>query len=259
MSTDCREFLICYNNEPLVLIKDTGLKTPSDLLAWYAKKCDFDLGKLTWCVVSVVSRHEPTEPAAYSETAALAAIDRVKAVGSLHAEAADVDIVLAHVAALTAKLKEHRDNLVLTSAILSVLKDDYDQLNQAEHNLRQQNEKLRLAVANGPCPCIYCDLPKAEWAKCRSGFPGCGRADDSAMCPHFASALSEQMLLEVIEPLTALLQVGYFVRLEATAGDVIVDTNGDRSHVSRLVTALLSLRPPVEPCSPKDKTDDDEQ
>ena len=47
--------------------------------------------------------------------------------------------------------------------------------------LRAEVERLRAALANSELPCVYCTLPKDEWAKCASGFPGCDRADD-AMC-----------------------------------------------------------------------------
>jgi hypothetical protein len=42
----------------------------------------------------------------------------------------------------------------------------------------EENDKLRWLLAKGSDPCIYCTLPKADMAKCESGFPGCGRADD---------------------------------------------------------------------------------
>lgn len=44
--------------------------------------------------------------------------------------------------------------------------------------LSKENLYLRKVVANSDLPCLYCQLAKADMAKCRSGFPGCGRLDD---------------------------------------------------------------------------------
>jgi len=55
--------------------------------------------------------------------------------------------------------------------------------------LRVENDRLRAALANGSGFCIYCELPKDEWAKCARGFPGCSRSDDAMMCPHFGASL----------------------------------------------------------------------
>lgn len=49
--------------------------------------------------------------------------------------------------------------------------------------LRQENDKLRFILADSNLPCIYCELSKSEMLKCRSGFPGCGRADDLMIMP----------------------------------------------------------------------------
>mgnify|MGYP003342026569 CR=1 FL=1 len=55
--------------------------------------------------------------------------------------------------------------------------------------LQKENDYLRASLANGNGPCVYCNLPKSEWGKCTSGFPGCGRADDASLCPHFGAQL----------------------------------------------------------------------
>jgi hypothetical protein len=44
-----------------------------------------------------------------------------------------------------------------------------------------ENDTLRGLLAKGQGPCVYCQLPAEEIAKCKSGFPGCGRMDD-IMC-----------------------------------------------------------------------------
>lgn len=44
--------------------------------------------------------------------------------------------------------------------------------------LRAENDKLRAILATSNEPCVYCGLRAEDMAKCASGFPGCGRADD---------------------------------------------------------------------------------
>jgi hypothetical protein len=44
--------------------------------------------------------------------------------------------------------------------------------------LRDENDKLRYALSKGQDDCIYCGLAKGDMGKCKSGFPGCARADD---------------------------------------------------------------------------------
>lgn len=41
-----------------------------------------------------------------------------------------------------------------------------------------ENDLLRGLLAKGGKDCIYCGLPAADIAKCKSGFPGCARMDD---------------------------------------------------------------------------------
>ena len=61
-----------------------------------------------------------------------------------------------------------------------------------------ENTRLRAALASSKDPCLYCQLPKGEMAKCRSGFPGCARADDLMGCPELGAALEvERLKLEL--------------------------------------------------------------
>lgn len=62
--------------------------------------------------------------------------------------------------------------------------------------LRDENVRLRAALAVSKDPCLYCQLPADEMAKCKSGFPGCARADDTTGCPEFGSAMALAMLEE---------------------------------------------------------------
>lgn len=60
--------------------------------------------------------------------------------------------------------------------------------------LRAENDRLRAALAVSKDPCVYCQLPAAEMAKCKSGFPGCDRADDMTGCPEFGSSYELSMI-----------------------------------------------------------------
>lgn len=63
----------------------------------------------------------------------------------------------------------------------------------------QENTRLRAALGNSELPCVYCSLPKEEWAQCEFGFPGCSRADDAVGCPHLGSYLKHEAELEKAE------------------------------------------------------------
>lgn len=67
---------------------------------------------------------------------------------------------------------------------------------QKFNTLRDENARLRAALAMSKDPCLYCQLPADEMAKCKAGFPGCARADDTAGCPEFGSAMALAMLEE---------------------------------------------------------------
>ena len=56
-------------------------------------------------------------------------------------------------------------------------------------DLKHDIARLRAALAQSKDACIYCQLPADEMAKCKSGFPGCARADDSMGCPEFGAAM----------------------------------------------------------------------
>jgi hypothetical protein len=56
--------------------------------------------------------------------------------------------------------------------------------------LRAEIDRLRAALAKSKSDCAYCGLPAEEWAECRSGFPGCARADDANLCPELGTAMA---------------------------------------------------------------------
>ena len=56
-------------------------------------------------------------------------------------------------------------------------------------DLKAENTRLRAALANSQNPCVYCSLPKEQWAACKSGFPGCSRSDDAMGCPELGAML----------------------------------------------------------------------
>lgn len=70
-------------------------------------------------------------------------------------------------------------------------------------HLKAENERLRATLANSKSPCAYCDLPADEWAKCKFGFPGCGRADDVVGCPELGASLEARRLKARVEELEA--------------------------------------------------------
>jgi hypothetical protein len=60
--------------------------------------------------------------------------------------------------------------------------------------LRDENTRLRAALANSDQPCVYCSLSAEDMSKCASGFPGCARADDAVGCPHLGAGLGNDAL-----------------------------------------------------------------
>ena len=76
--------------------------------------------------------------------------------------------------------------------------------------LKRENTKLRAMIGNNREPCIYCGLSATDQSLCVSGFPGCDRADDQLMCPHFAEAVGAAQA-QVSAVKAALVNVGLFV------------------------------------------------
>jgi hypothetical protein len=64
--------------------------------------------------------------------------------------------------------------------------------------LRKENEIMRGLIADSNMECIYCGLPKAEMAKCPSGFPGCGRGDDILLTVSVREILERNRMLSDI-------------------------------------------------------------
>lgn len=62
--------------------------------------------------------------------------------------------------------------------------------------------RLRAVLARSKDPCVYCSLPAERWTECRSGFPGCARADDMMGCPEFGASMDAQDLRAEIAKLT---------------------------------------------------------
>lgn len=69
---------------------------------------------------------------------------------------------------------------------------DIGKLTAINSDLASENARLRAALAQSDQPCAYCSLPHDEWAKCKSGFPGCDRADDAMGCPHLGASLEAE-------------------------------------------------------------------
>jgi hypothetical protein len=58
---------------------------------------------------------------------------------------------------------------------------------------KAENAAMRGLLATAEIPCVYCGLPKDDWAKCASGFPGCARMGDAQNAPGYEEKLNEHM------------------------------------------------------------------
>ena len=65
--------------------------------------------------------------------------------------------------------------------------------------LREENDRLRGLLAKGQGPCVYCNLPAEDIAKCQSGFPGCARMDDIINAANTDVNRLEQRLHELLQ------------------------------------------------------------
>lgn len=72
---------------------------------------------------------------------------------------------------------------------LAPLLTSLQQVTAERDEARKENDRFRAGTANGSGPCAYCNLSREDWTKCRSGFPGCDRADDAMLCPHFGGEM----------------------------------------------------------------------
>jgi hypothetical protein len=90
---------------------------------------------------------------------------------------------------------------------------------------REENTRLRAALANSDQPCAYCSLPAEEWAECQSGFPGCARGDDAMGCPELGAAMEREALLGLIR--FALAPHVHPDMIEAMIRDALAGGRGD--------------------------------
>ncbi|WP_232629107.1 hypothetical protein [Methylobacterium sp. Leaf118] len=104
-------------------------------------------------------------------------------------------------------------------------------LREALAEASRENTILRASLANSSSPCAYCKLPREEWSKCASGFPGCDRADDAMLCPHVGAELETADRLAAAE-----------TALDALSAEV----EALRARVERNERALVLLLPFVD-------------
>jgi hypothetical protein len=71
-----------------------------------------------------------------------------------------------------------------------------------------ENIRLRAALAMSKDPCVYCQYPLEEMAKCPSGFPGCARADDMMGCPEMGAAATLHTLRGDLKQITEMFRYG---------------------------------------------------
>ena len=113
-------------------------------------------------------------------------------------------------------------------AVADVLRVSHGRTREAEEEIKRltalleryedENAQLRAALAVSKDPCLYCQLPADEMAKCESGFPGCGRADDLMGCPHLGAAMELGPLREAL-----LMAAPFFNGGSSKTGRVIAD------------------------------------
>ena len=72
---------------------------------------------------------------------------------------------------------------------------------------REENDFLRLRLAESDKACVYCNLPASEMPKCASGFPGCARADDLFACDELTRRDRRMKLIGAAEELERLASV----------------------------------------------------
>jgi multidrug efflux pump subunit AcrA (membrane-fusion protein) len=108
--------------------------------------------------------------------------------------------------------------------------------------LRAENDRLRAALANSQSPCVYCSLPKEQWAECKSGFPGCGRSDDAMGCPELGASLEADALRAERDRLRDAMQ-----HIARVAGGVRINRSDVRTNetvvileVTMIATAALA-------------------
>ena len=105
--------------------------------------------------------------------------------------------------------------------------------------LEAESVRLRAALANSQGACVYCSLPRDEWSKCKSGFPGCARADDAVGCPELGARMEvDELKLENARVREALLQCVHWFQDSAAGhsnkGDVEkAQRNQDRADYAR--------------------------
>jgi hypothetical protein len=66
---------------------------------------------------------------------------------------------------------------------------DIDYLHRRVAALTKENDFLRAYTGNSAKACVYCGLGAEEQFRCKSGFPGCARADDQMLCREIGSAM----------------------------------------------------------------------
>lgn len=78
--------------------------------------------------------------------------------------------------------RTHFDGCFLTrghpGCAIARLLGHIDALEDRAKEQRAENDTLKGILAKSNLPCIYCQLPADRMAECKSGFPGCARADD---------------------------------------------------------------------------------
>lgn len=96
-------------------------------------------------------------------------------------------------------VEESRGVIFQTVEAMQAVRAERDSMRANLSAVESENTKLRAALAHSKEPCVYCQLPADEQAKCESGFPGCARADDQMGCPHLYSTYETSQAVSYVE------------------------------------------------------------
>lgn len=80
-------------------------------------------------------------------------------------------------------IREYHEIILDLEDVIKTLHEENARLKKSLLDLDHESRRFRGGIANSKIDCVYCGLSKDDMAKCASGFPGCGRADDIVCDP----------------------------------------------------------------------------
>lgn len=128
--------------------------------------------------------------------------------------------------------------------------DALKDVSEERREYQEENDTLRVLLAKGKGPCVYCQLPAEDIAKCQFGFPGCGRMDDLAI--EINSAVESRLeklyldLMEERDTLRAALALAIPARAVPSVDQIIL--NRKMPHKWQPVPPEIETDRTDEPC-----------